>query len=122
MAIFGRDTEDIFLLLHTARRNIEVACDTLEWMKKPEPGVPGDRELWVQLRRDIWSSTGATAKDGDRVGEKLEGFRTRIEALCRPVVDRELSRAAQPTFFSRPWVFFQKLKQAIGGALRWRRQ
>ena len=98
MAIFGRDTENIFLLVHKARRDIEVACEILEWMKEPER-VPGDRELWVQLRRDIWSGTGATAKEGDRVGEKLEVFRTRIEALCRPIVDRELSRTARRTFF-----------------------
>jgi hypothetical protein len=49
---------NIFLFLHKARRDIEVACDILEWMKEPEAGVPGDRELWVQLRRDIWSGTG----------------------------------------------------------------
>jgi hypothetical protein len=121
MAIFGRDTENIFLFLHKARRDIEVACEILEWMKEPER-VPGDRELWVQLRRDIWSSTGATAKEGDRVGEKLEVFRTRIEALCRPIVDRELSRSAQPTFFSRSREFFRKLKQAIGGTVGWRRK
>jgi hypothetical protein len=117
MAIFGRETEEIFLLLHTARRNIEVACEMVAWMEEPRPDVQGEREFWVQLRQDIWSGTDAMAKEGDRVSKKLEDFRTQIEALCRPVVDRELSRPAQPT-----WVFSQKLKQAIEGALRWRRQ
>jgi hypothetical protein len=55
----------------------------------------------VQLRRDIWSSAGAAAQEGDRVGKKLEDFRTQIETLCRPIVNRELSRASEPSFFSR---------------------
>jgi len=41
MAIFGRDTENIFLLVHKARRDIEVACEILEWMKEPEWPAPG---------------------------------------------------------------------------------
>ena len=90
----------------------------------PAVTLLGDRPIGCDkfLRRDIWTSTGATAKEGDRVGEKLEVFRTRIEALCRPIVDRELSRSAQPTFFSRSREFFRKLKQAIGGTVGWRRK
>jgi hypothetical protein len=106
MAIFGRDTEDIFLLLHTARRDIEVACEMLEWMKEPEASIPAERDLWVQLRRDIWSSTGEAAKEEDQVGTKLEEFRTRIEALCRPLIDRELggaTREATMAAFAKWW-------------------
>lgn len=90
MAVFGQGTEQIFWLLHTARRDIEVACNMTLWMKEPDRESKEDRDLWVQMRQDIWSSTGASAKEGDRVGRKLEEFRSRIEALCRPIVDREL--------------------------------
>jgi hypothetical protein len=110
MAIFGRETEEIFLLLHTARREIEVACEMLEWMRAPQTGAQ-DAQLWVQMRRDISSGSSATAKEGDRVGKKLEDFRTRIETLCRPIVDRELSRGAQPTSFSHWWLHFLKSLQ-----------
>jgi hypothetical protein len=106
MAIFGRETEDIFLLLHTARRDIEVACEMLEWMKEPEASIPAERDLLVQLRRDIWSSTGEAAKEENKVGTKLEDFRTRIEALCRPLIDRELggaTRGATMAAFAKWW-------------------
>jgi hypothetical protein len=106
MAIFGRETEDIFLLLHTARRDIEVACEMLQEMKEPEPGLSEDRKLWVQLRRDIWSSAGGPAKEEDKVGTKLEEFRTQIEVLCRPLIDRELggaTREATMAAFAKWW-------------------
>jgi hypothetical protein len=88
MAIFGRETENIFHLLHTARRDIEVACEILAFHLKDVHGEE-DRKQWVEFRRAIWSSEGATAKEGDNVGTKLEQFRTRIEELCRPVIDKE---------------------------------
>jgi hypothetical protein len=106
MAIFGRETEDIFLLLHRARIDIESACETLEWMKEPEPGFPEEQKLFLQLRRAVWSSTGGAAKEEDQVSTKLEEFRARIEALCRPLIDRELggaTPAATMTAFTKWW-------------------
>jgi hypothetical protein len=95
MAVFGKETEEIFMLLHTARRDIEIACEMLMW-DVPQPNAherdSEEAKLYVQLRRDISSSSGATAKDGDAVGTKLEKFRERIEALCRPAVDSEFRR------------------------------
>jgi hypothetical protein len=90
MAIFGNETEQIFELLHTARHDIEVACQAILWMDEPDRTNKEERELWVQMRQDIWSSTGQRAKEGDRVGKKLDEFRARIEVLCRPIVDRGL--------------------------------
>jgi hypothetical protein len=90
MAVFGEKTGEIFDLLHAARRDIQVACDMVAWMTEPERDNKEEWELLIQLRQDIWSSTGKKAKEGDRVGKKLEDFRTRIETLCRPIVDREL--------------------------------
>jgi len=94
MAIFGAETEETFRLLHEARRDIEIACELVDWMGKPE--TQEDRKLWVSARQDIFSSNGASAKDGDRVGKKLEDFRSKIEALCRPFVDRELRSERTP--------------------------
>jgi hypothetical protein len=74
MAMFGRETEEIFLLLHTARMNVEVACEMLNWMEAPRPDVQEEREFWVQLRRDIWSGSSETTKEGDRVGKKWRTF------------------------------------------------
>ena len=115
MAIFGRETEEIFLLVHTARRDIEVACDMMASMQEPRLG---EQELWLQLRRDILSSTDATTNDGDEVGQKLENFRTRIEELCRPIVDRELSRAEQPisSHWWLPFLNWLQRNQAIAKA------
>jgi hypothetical protein len=91
MAVFGKETEEIFLLLHTARKDIEVACEMLMYhFKEPDMAKDDERKLWVDLRRAIWSSNGANAKEADPVGTKLEQFRTRIEALCRPVLEKNL--------------------------------
>ena len=94
MAIFGAETEETFRLLHEARRDIQIACELVDWIGKPESQE--DRDLWVSARLDIFSSDGASAKDGDRVGKKLEDFRSKIEELCRPIVDRDLSPNIHP--------------------------
>ena len=89
MAIFGSPAEAIFLLLHKARRSIEVSSDMLSWKVHNSAGAQPsqDAEFWDQCRRDIWD-VGETEKD--RVGKQLIEFRQRMEALCRPVIDRNV--------------------------------
>jgi hypothetical protein len=57
--------------------------------KEPDMEREEEREQWVEFRQCIWSSSGAIAKEGDKVGTKLEQFRTRIEELCRPIITKE---------------------------------
>jgi hypothetical protein len=89
MAVLGSKAGDIFFLMHRARREIEVASDILA----DEAGNPfeslskSDPEFWWQCRQDIWG-VGKPGKP-DKVGQKLTDFTSQMEALCRPVIDRE---------------------------------
>jgi hypothetical protein len=81
MAIFGPVAEEIFLLMHQSRREIEVSAQMLS-----RKGVRWGIEQAEQMEWDIWDH-GDIDKERDRVGRKLEEFRLRMEALCRPIVD-----------------------------------
>ena len=104
MAILGKECEEIFMMMHRARREIEVASQMLTW--RTETLKPDLRD---QLERDIWN-TGDFEPESDRVGRKLTEFRLKMEALCQPIIDapyrrgislawakRAASRAAAPT-------------------------
>lgn len=88
MAIFGPDTELIFELIHTARRDIELACEMLADHREPISPNNTDKDFWLQLRADICRGRDKFAKDGDRVGLKILHFREKMEALCNPVIGR----------------------------------
>lgn len=77
-------------MIHKARREIKSASEMLEWeVRNPAKGTPSeDPEFWKQLRRDI-ADHGGFEKGRDRVGQKLEQFRTKLEELCRPIVERQ---------------------------------
>jgi len=66
------------------------------------PGQNQNQELWTQLRVDIWGVGGEYSKEGDRVGAKLNDFRLRMEALCRPVIDKSYKRSRGPTIGPAP--------------------
>jgi hypothetical protein len=83
MAVFGSKVEEIFLLMHRARREIEVAAHML---LSAQPGMA--QEMRDQLEHDIWDM-GTYEGEKDRVGQKLTAFRVQTESLCRPVIDRE---------------------------------
>jgi hypothetical protein len=91
MAVFGPRVEKIFLKVHEARRNIEVAAQML--MDNVDDRYRGDDEgtveLYKQLRVDLYGHGGQFTKEGDRVGTKLKEFETSMEGIFRPVVDRE---------------------------------
>lgn len=88
-AVFGPKVEETFLLLHRARREIEVSAEML-W-RDPEPTHKSQDNLdtWESFRADVWGPYGKFTKEGDKVGKKLQDFRDQMETLCRPIVDQE---------------------------------
>jgi hypothetical protein len=83
MAMFGSVAEDIFLLMHQSRREIEVSAQMLS-----RKDARWNQEQADQMEWDIWDH-GDLEKERDRVGRKLEEFRLRMEALYRPIVDQQ---------------------------------
>lgn len=98
MAVFGPAVEDIFTKVHEARRSIEVAGQML--MEHVNDRYRGDDEatieLYKQFRVDIYGHGGQYTKEGDRVGVKLKEFQSGMEAIFRPVVDREYLEVKEP--------------------------
>jgi hypothetical protein len=93
-AVFGPGIEDVFLELHRALREIEVACEMLaRHLDDPQLNPDPNGDLWQQLRAD--AAEGILAKEGDRVGRRLAAFRAGIEAKCRPVVDRKFGKESR---------------------------
>jgi len=88
-ALFGPHVEEIFLLMHRARREIEVSAEML--LRDPRPSVetPQNLQTWDRFRADVWPTYGSMASGGDRVGQKLSDFRAKMEDLCRPIIDRQ---------------------------------
>jgi hypothetical protein len=82
MAVFGRETEEIFALLHKARRAVEIAAHMLGTQ-----GEPYEDALQKELVADIWV---VNDRGDDKVGKLLSEFRTKIEAQCFPILNREL--------------------------------
>jgi len=88
-ALFGPQVEEIFLLMQHARRAIEVSAEML--LRDPEPTskIQSNLDTWNSFRADVWPAYGKLAKGGDEVGQKLSEFKTKMENLCRPIIDRE---------------------------------
>jgi hypothetical protein len=97
-AVFGPGVEDIFLLLHKARREVEVSAEMLLRSPYPEVRTQDDVDTWDSFRADVWPTYGSHSKHGDRVGLKLSGFKEGIERLCRPIVNRELKQKPKGVF------------------------
>jgi hypothetical protein len=90
MTVFGRQVEDTFLKLHQARRNIEVAAQMLA-EEIDDPILTNDqetRDLYKQLRRDLWDH-GNFEADKDKVGKLLREFENELETVARPIVDQQ---------------------------------
>lgn len=94
MVVFGREIEQTFLKLHKARRSIEVAAQMLtERASDPYPDHDeSNRELYKQLRRDIWDH-GDFEAEKDKVGGLLREFEIELEARARPIVDAKYRQA-----------------------------
>ena len=86
IALFGNKTEDIFDQLHKARREIEATASVMVFESEPfDRKDPAYKEEMKGYRTTIY---GPMRKgEPDPVAEKLDDFRQRIDALCRPVVD-----------------------------------
>jgi hypothetical protein len=94
-AMFGTDAEEIFLLMHKARREIEVSAQMLLWQEV-------DDETMKEFQRDIWDR-GEFEKEKDRIGKKLAEFRERVETLFRPVIDRQYGKKPPSGMLDGPW-------------------
>jgi hypothetical protein len=90
-ALFGPGLEQTFLLLQKARRDIEVSAQMLYENPFPQNDDAGNRVIWAEWRATVWGH-GSKKEGGDDAGKMLGQFRSEIEAVCRPVVDREFGR------------------------------
>jgi hypothetical protein len=91
-AMFGTRAEELFLLMHQARREIEVSAEMLLCDPYTPHPTADNLATWHQFRADVWEAHNKLAPQGDRVGKKLTAFRDGIEKLCRPVIDRNYGR------------------------------
>jgi hypothetical protein len=100
-ALFGLTVEETFLLMHRARREVEVSAGML--LRDPEPTLrsEADNKTWDRCRADVWEAHGELAEGGDRVGQKLATFRTNMETLCRPIIDREYGKVPRKGIVER---------------------
>jgi hypothetical protein len=90
MAMFGAEVADVFMLVHRARREVEVAAQMLA-----SPGRKFGDDMRSKLEHAVWD-TGNFEPEKDEVGKKLSEFRTRTEALCKPSINAEFKRNQQP--------------------------
>jgi hypothetical protein len=90
MAVFGPETEEIFLKLHRARRFVEVSAQMLSRRHDDSPGQWSEerQRLREQWEADIWAGMDAVTPGIDRVGRGISDFKAGIEQLCRPVTER----------------------------------
>lgn len=80
MAVFGKDTADIFKQLHQARRNIEVSAEML--MEDVIRGVlDKDVNFRKELKADIWGG-----RKNDKIAPLIDAFVAGVEKHCQPVI------------------------------------
>jgi hypothetical protein len=101
-ALFGPQVEETFLLIQRARRKVEVSAQML--LRDPEPQYKTDdlTNTWNSFRADVWPAYGMLAKSGDEVGKMLREFKAKMEALCRPIIDRQYGKGTR----TRNWKFW----------------
>jgi hypothetical protein len=97
MAVFGAETEKIFAQLYSARTQLEAAAGQLFEMGRIEYDDE-DEFSAKQLRemKDLVYRGPTESKDKDRIGDLADGFRTQIEAICRPIVDHQYGKPKSP--------------------------
>ena len=89
MAMFGAQVADAFMLLHRARREVEVAAQMLA-----SPGRKFGDEMRSKLEHCVWD-TGDFEPEKDEVGKKLKEFRMQAEVLCKPIISSGFKRTKQ---------------------------
>jgi hypothetical protein len=100
-ALFDPNVEEVFLLMHRARREIQVSAEMLFRDPRPSVETPDNLETWNRFRADVWPAYGSRAKGGDRVGQKLSEFTGKMESLCRPIIDREYGKGSRKAVLGR---------------------
>lgn len=88
-ALFGTKAEETFLLLHRARREVEVSAEMLMRDPYPQNRSKDNLKTWEEFKLDVWSM-GERAND--KVSKKLNQFRSEMESLCRPIVDKRIGK------------------------------
>lgn len=91
MALFGSQVEATFMKLHQARRHVEVAAQMLAENVDDPDRTGNSRDLYEQLRRDVWDH-GGYESEKDRVGKMLNEFVTEVIRFAEPVVQQQYSR------------------------------
>jgi hypothetical protein len=105
MAMFGKEAEEIFMLMHKARRSIEVSSEMLAWkvgQYEDREAPDHNAEFYEQCRRDIWD-LGAFQPEKDKVGKQLTEFRQRMEKTFEPVIGKEFKGIAGRVGLSQWW-------------------
>ncbi|TQF27644.1 hypothetical protein UNPF46_30505 [Bradyrhizobium sp. UNPF46] len=97
MAVFGAETEQIFSRLYSARTQLEAAAGQLFEMGRIEYD-DDDAFSRDQLReiKEIVYRGPTESKDKDKIGDLADGFRTQVEAICRPIVDHQYGKPKSP--------------------------
>jgi hypothetical protein len=91
MGMFGADVADVFMSLHRASREVEVAAQMVG-----SPGRKFGGETRSKLEHYI-CDTGGFEPEKDKVGKKLKEFRTRAETLCKRIISSEFKQAGNPS-------------------------
>jgi len=87
MALFGAQTEEIFVKCHQARRYIEASSRMLmQYADPPQPLTNNALKQRNQWEADIWEGMDEVYPGTDRVTIRLRQFQQEILALCEPVV------------------------------------
>ena len=94
MAMFGKEAEDIFMLMHRARRAIEVSSQTLAWkvsQYQHREAPDHNAAFYEQCRRDIWDHANFEPEK-DQVGSLLKEFRERMEKMFQPIIGTDFKK------------------------------
>ncbi|MCK1335759.1 hypothetical protein IVB38_06855 [Bradyrhizobium sp. 38] len=97
MAVFGAETDSIFEMVYNARTQLAGAAGQLFDIDRIEYDEQDRRikEEKRELRELIFRGPNEDKKN-DKIGDLTDGFRTRIEAICRPIVDHQYGKTKSP--------------------------
>lgn len=93
MAMFGRDSEEVFLNLHKARRSIEVSASMLMRLRRD---LEKDAALVQRMQADIWDAH--LKPEDDKIGPQIAAFVRGIEDRCLPVVQGQFRHRQSKTW------------------------
>jgi hypothetical protein len=97
MAVFGAETEQIFAQLYSARTQLEAAVGQLFEMGRIEYDKDDEfTDGQIRELKELIYRGPTETKEKDKIGDLTDGFRTRIEAICRPIVDHQYGKPKSP--------------------------